>query len=81
MRPRRRRTAIAVIRIVANLVGIAGLTLLHSPVMVLGDTTTTMMWTSAQRSVRGPVPRSRAIRSCSVSQVADKKTAGSALTI
>ena len=43
MRPRR-RTAVAVIGIAANLVGIAGLTFLYSPVMVLGDSTTTMMW-------------------------------------
>ena len=40
----RRRTVLAVIGIAANLVGIAGLTFLYSPVMVLGDTTTTMMW-------------------------------------
>lgn len=56
--PRRRRTALAVIGIVANLVGIAGLTFLYSPVVVIGDTTTTMMWIEGYEStwVRWALP-------------------------
>ena len=54
----RRRTVLAVIGIVANLVGIAGLTFLYSPVMVIGDSTTTMMWIEGYEStwVRWALP-------------------------
>ena len=55
----RRRAALAVIGIVANLVGIAGLAFLYSPVMVIGDTTTRMMmWIEGYEStwVRWALP-------------------------
>ena len=55
---RRRCAVLAIIGIVANLVGIAGLSYLSSPVMVLGDTTTTMMWIDGYEStwVRWALP-------------------------